>query len=319
MFHVKHSPTEVILDRFHTDTVPICDYEGSDYRTRFWTDQGRAYEDLAERIAIRRLLPPRGERLLEVGTGFGRLVDLYQGYKQILLLDYSKSMLREAQARLGPEPKYIYVAADLYQLPLVDSLVDTVSMVRVIHHLVNVPRALGQIHRVVRPEGTFLLEFASKLHLKSILRYAVRRQSWSPFAPEPVEFVELNLNFHPQWMKSQLRDSGFSVVHVRTVSRFRIPFLKRLVPAPVLARLDGSLQWVGELWQLTPSVFVRAQRQGAIQEKPSEPATADPVSHFRCPSCQDRSWQAVETELRCQSCGARWGIDGGIYDFRKPL
>jgi len=30
---------------------PVCDYEGSDYRSRFWEGQGRDYEDQAERIA----------------------------------------------------------------------------------------------------------------------------------------------------------------------------------------------------------------------------------------------------------------------------
>ena len=41
------------------DKPPVCDYEGSDYRTRFWDGQGRDYEDLVERLALRRLLPPQ--------------------------------------------------------------------------------------------------------------------------------------------------------------------------------------------------------------------------------------------------------------------
>ena len=126
------------MNAFHDDTIPICDYEGSDYRTRFWQNQGREYEDLVERVAIRRLLPPKGKRLLEIGTGYGRLVDLYQGYDQIVLLDYSKSLLRQAQERLGRGPQYTYVAANLYHLPLADHMVDTVCMVRVIHHVANV-------------------------------------------------------------------------------------------------------------------------------------------------------------------------------------
>ncbi len=39
---------------------PICDYEGSNYRTEFWEKRGRDYEDRVERIALRRLLPRRG-------------------------------------------------------------------------------------------------------------------------------------------------------------------------------------------------------------------------------------------------------------------
>ena len=50
--------------------TPICDYEGSDY-VEFWN--GRQYEDSCERIALARLLPPGGARLIDLGAGFGRL------------------------------------------------------------------------------------------------------------------------------------------------------------------------------------------------------------------------------------------------------
>ena len=74
----------------------ICDYEGSTYRTDFWEGQGREYEDLAERIALRKLLSPDGDLLMEIGAGFGRLADLYDNHKKVVLLDYSKSMLHQA-------------------------------------------------------------------------------------------------------------------------------------------------------------------------------------------------------------------------------
>jgi len=308
------------LDQYdrHSDAIPICDYEGSDYRSRFWANQNREYEDLAERLAIQHLLPPTGHRLIEIGTGFGRLVDMYQGYEHIVLLDYSKSLLREAQERLGRE-KYTYVAADVYRLPLADSVVDTVTMVRVMHHMANVPGALRQISRLVRPGGTFVLEFASKLHLKSILRYALRRQSWSPFVREPVEFVELNFDFHPRWMRDRLEEHGFAVERIRTVSRFRIPLLKRLIPARALARLDGALQGIGNFWQLTPSVFVQARRTGPEGSLVVPPGATDPTELFRCPDCEQQNWEMRPDQMHCRSCGARWAIDDGIYDFKKAL
>ncbi len=80
---------------------PVCDYEGSDYRARFWEDGGRDYEDRVERVALRRLLPPAGDTLIEVGAGFGRLADEYRGYKRVVLFDYSRTLLREAQEILG--------------------------------------------------------------------------------------------------------------------------------------------------------------------------------------------------------------------------
>jgi SAM-dependent methyltransferase len=266
---------------------------------------------------LRRLLPKNGTRLLEIGTGFGRLVDLYQPYEQVILLDYSKSLLRQAQGRLGRD-KFIYVAADLYRMPLADAIVDTVSMVRVIHHLADVPGALRQIQRVLQPEGAFVLEFASKLHLKSILRYALRRQSWNPVDRAPVEFVELNFDFHPKWMFEQLDAHGLGVERIRTVSRFRIPLLKRMIPPRFLARLDGALQGLGALWQLTPSVFVRARREADEHAAPTVPGVLSPEQIFRCPSCTHSEWHMAGAELHCLSCGSRWAIDDGIYDFKAP-
>jgi len=67
--------TFAILDTMHemAESTPVCDYEGSDYRARFWDNQGRDYEDQVERAALRRLMPPRGRTLIDIGAGFGRL------------------------------------------------------------------------------------------------------------------------------------------------------------------------------------------------------------------------------------------------------
>ncbi len=54
------------------DRPPVCDYEGSDYQSSFWEQGDRRYEDQVEAIALRRLLPPGGKLLLEVGAGAGR-------------------------------------------------------------------------------------------------------------------------------------------------------------------------------------------------------------------------------------------------------
>ncbi|RME06394.1 MAG: hypothetical protein D6803_06565, partial [Anaerolineae bacterium] len=75
---------------------PICDYEGSDYQTRFWEQGGREYEDRAEAVALRRLLPASGELLLEVGAGAGRNTPRYKGYKRIVLMDYSLTQIQQA-------------------------------------------------------------------------------------------------------------------------------------------------------------------------------------------------------------------------------
>jgi len=290
----------------------ICDYEGSSYRTDFWEGQGREYEHLAERIALRKLLPPAGARLMEIGAGFGRLVDLYDGYQQVVLLDYSKSMLRQAQDHLGRGGKYIYVAADLYGMPFVDSVFDTTVTVRVLHHVQNIPAAFQEIQRVLKPGGVYVLEYANKRHLKAVLRYLLGRQSWSPFAPEPYEFVELNYDFHPAWMKARLTEAGFAIERELAVSSFRLPLPKRLIPPRPLAALDGLLQGPTAPLKLAPSVFVRARAQ-------KEDAQAEVRGFFRCPSCHGTDLIEAEGVLTCRGCGRGWAIDDGIYDFKEPV
>ncbi len=304
---MKDEAAEHILDRSQT----ICDYEGTSYYARFWEGKGREYEDLAERIAMRKLLPARGDRLLEVGAGFGRLADLYQGYDQVILLDYAVSGLREAQARLGKSDRYRYVAADLYKLPLTPGSCDTVVTVRVLHHVADVAAALRQIAAVVRPRGTYLLEYANKRNIKAIARYLLRRQQWSPFALEPYEFVRLNFDFHPDWIAQELRRAGFSLEAGLAVSHFREPVLKRIIPPQVLAAADGLIQGVAAAWKLTPSVFLRTRA--------AEQGAASKGCLFRCPTCDGLTLQEAPDALTCAGCGAVWGILDGIYDFRTPI
>ncbi len=112
------------------------------------------------------------------------------------------------KARLGTDKRYIYVAADIYHLPLADGSCDAAVMERVIHHMADVPAALRQIRAALAPGSPFVLEYASKRNLKAIVRYALRRQTWSPFDLEPVEFVKLNFDFHPAYMAQLLARRG---------------------------------------------------------------------------------------------------------------
>ena len=287
----------------------ICDYGESSYRTDFWEGQGREYEDLAERIALRHMMPVPRRRLLDIGPGFGRLSEFYQGYDQVVLLDYSRSLLRQAQDRLGRSNRFVYVAASFYSMPFQANLIDTAMMVRVMHHVEDVPALLGEVSRVLNSHGTYVLEFASKRHLKAILRYALRGQTWNPFDQEPVEFVEMNFDFHPAWMRDRLGEAMFHVKHTRTVSHFRLPLLKRVIPAKLLAAADGLCQPTGAWWQLTPSVFVQCENG---KEAPATPA----ASLFRCPSCHGGDLGESAEALTCQGCGARWPIEDGIYTFK---
>ncbi len=84
-----------------TNTPPVCNYEGSDYQTSFWEQGGREYEDRAEAIALKRMLPESGKFMLELGAGAGRNTPRYAGFERIVVLDYSTTQLAQAQQKLG--------------------------------------------------------------------------------------------------------------------------------------------------------------------------------------------------------------------------
>ena len=290
---------------------PVCDYEGSDYQTSFWEQGGREYEDQVEAIALRRLLPPAGKLLLEIGAGAGRNTPRYRGFERIVLLDYSRSQLQQAQNNLGRSDRYIYVAADVYRLPFVPGLFDAATMIRTLHHLAAAAQALQQVRQVLQPGAVFILEFSNKQNIKAILRYVMRRQAWSPFTSEPVEFAALNFDFHPRTVREWLRQADFNVVRQLTVSHFRIGVLKRYLPLRFLVALDSIAQLSGDWWQLSPSVFVRAQTT------PGGPVAA-PAAFFRCPECGEYPLEEKEDWLPCPACGRGWQVHDGIYDFRQP-
>jgi len=290
---------------------PVCDYEGSDYQTSFWEQGGREYEDQAEAIALRRLLPPSGDLLLEIGAGAGRNTPRYQGFQRVVLLDYSRTQLQQARQRLGDEQRYLYVAGDAYRLPFVAGLFDAATMIRTLHHMADAPKVIQQVRQVLKPAAVFILEYANKQNLKAMLRYALGRQTWSPYTSEPVEFVDLNFDFHPRAIRKWLSENGFQLQRQLTVSHFRIGFLKRWVPLNILVGADSLAQLTGDMWQLTPSVFARAQAVG------SSP-TAQPGSFFRCPECGQTPMEDLDDRLVCPNCSRTWLVRDGIYDFREP-
>jgi ubiquinone/menaquinone biosynthesis C-methylase UbiE len=298
-----------IITKMPSERAPICDYEGSDYQTAFWEEGGREYEDQVEAVALRRLLPPSGKLLLEVGAGAGRNTPRYGGFEHVVLVDYSRTQLQQAQERLGASDRYTYVAANAYHLPFEPGLFDAATMIRTLHHMADPAAAIDQVRQALQPGAVFILEFANKRNLKAILRYVLRRQSWSPFTPQAVEFAKLNFDFHPRQLRAWLRENRFEVERQLTVSHFRMQPLKRLVPVKILVAMDSLAQWTGDLWQLSPSVFVRSRATG-------DSPIAQPGSFFRCPVCGHAPLKKQSQGMTCPNCAQEWRLEAGIYDFR---
>jgi hypothetical protein len=111
-------------------------------------------------------------------------------------------------------------------------------------------------------------------------------------------------------MRQRFVESGFRIEAIRSVSYYRIPLLKKVLPANWLAALDGWTQPTGRWFQYSPSIFLKAVPVGAAVEV---------NSFFKCPICGQAQLQPEAAYLICLNCDVRWGVKDGIYDFKTPL
>lgn len=300
--------------------IPVIDYEGSQYRADFWVGQGRQYEDAVERLALQRLLPAHGGRIAEIGAGFGRLADLYRGYEQVVLFDYSRTLLQEAARDLGEDARFVFVAGNIYSLPLASGVLDSLVMVRVMHHLANVPAALEQLRRVMHRHSVGVIEFANKRNLKAMVRWGARRQRWSPFDREPIEFVALNYDFHPAWMSEKFDRAGLRIDRRYAVSHFRLGALKRAFGPDTLARIDSWLFAVGGTYPLAPSVFLKVYAPSGGSRSLAGAGVADVTLLLRCPTCAAESFDRIaEDRVECAGCHRVYARRTGVWDMKEPV
>lgn len=245
-----------------TDKV-VSDYNGYDYKKIFWEDADREYEDQADRMAIRKLLPKRMEKFADIGGGYGRLANEYlKRARKVYLFDYSKTELDQAKEIYGD--KINTKAGDIYKLPFRDSELDGLMMVRVTHHLEHLDEAIEELYRVLKPGGVAVIEVANKRTLPKMARYVTHRSKENPWSKSPSNYTEICetgfYNYHPKYVEEIFARTGFKLEKVLSVSNFRSKTLKKIFKTSGLVKMENTAQQALAPIRFAPSIYYKLRK-----------------------------------------------------------
>lgn len=243
-------------------------YDDPNYNYQdYWS--GREYEHAAEEMAIRRLLKGKQfKHAVDVGGGYGRLSKfLTQFADKVTLAEPSQQQLDIAKIYLKDTHEVERKLLQAADLKMPKGSVDLVLVVRVLHHLPDPMVELQEISRVLKPGGTFILEFANDAHFLNRIRYAAhgKRVPSKPISIQDEAKVKAGelpfVNHHPKTIIKMLRDAGFELETVLSGSNLRSPSLKKVFGKRPLIALEKVLQPFLAPIYFGPSVWLKLTRK----------------------------------------------------------
>ncbi len=248
-------------------------YDSYDYSS-YWQD--RQYEHESESIAIKSFLSKIKviSKVVEIGSGFGRLVPSYAyRAKSATITEPSSKLLALARKNLKNYKNVNYLQSTLANLPqkVKNKKFDLVLMVRVMHHLTDSNKVFKVIEELTSDNGYLILEFANKIHSKKTLQHILKGdfnfvrdettidvRSQKSKKNKTIPF----LNYHPNLIKKELEKHNFKVIEIRSVSNIRSPFLKKYLPKDILLEIEKILQKPLSFIYFGPSIFILAKKRG---------------------------------------------------------
>ena len=178
-----------------------------------------------------RAAQPRGAVALDLATGTADLaIELgRQGARSVVGADYSHAMLDAAQTKIAGKrvTRISLLEADALALPFADAMFDCITSAFLLRNVVDLPRSLGEMRRVLRPGGRAVaLELT---HLRPGLRARLFEMYFQGVVPrlggliagDTAAYTYLPASLDPfpdaDRLASTFRDAGFTDVAYRLV------------------------------------------------------------------------------------------------------
>jgi SAM-dependent methyltransferase len=233
-----------------TETEIRKAYEGEAVATRYvgarFTNELHGLLHARQVAAVQRALEQaRPQRILEIAPGPGRLTRDIRPSGTLLCLEYNEGMIEQGRRACGGQATW--VRGNGFQLPFA-AVFDLVYSFRFIRHFhrADRERLYGEIRRVLRPGGLFLMDAVNE-RISRPLREA-----------HPEEYPIYDKLYQPDELRQELAGAGFELVGMPPVQKKyglqslsqrllgpRCRWLNRLVIRALerLPRSDG-LEWI---------------------------------------------------------------------------
>lgn len=248
---IKKENDKKEIVNFYKEEAAIYDVE------RFSTPQGK-YVDITQKDILLNMVDSwEDKKILEVGCGTGRFsIEIVKHGGVVTGLDPSITMLK----KLGEKIKINYISlgkeidfvnASGYELPFSDDTFDGCICINVVNHLPDYNIMLNEVHRILKPNGFFVINIPNifSLYLPVALLVNIRKRSvYNDVYSQWFTLPRIIKDFH---------DTGFKVNEIKgsaILPAFIFP--KKLIF--LLKRLD-KISRGSFLRYVTGSIFIKAE------------------------------------------------------------
>ncbi len=249
--------------------TPWEGFDTFDFRS-YMSHKRTLYEDAVERIALRRLLPKSGSDLIDLGANFGRLTNEYVNFSRIVLVDGSFTSMVQAKQLQSKYPAYP-TCSDIVTAPFPAEQFDAAICVRTIHLNEQISEIFAEAHRLLRPGGYFIFDYFNQRYVverflslfKLRDRSAQQDRSILSDGNRGIKSRKWNVayQFNPGFIDAIMEEAGFVKDNQLGTGVFSYKGLVRLLPLPVMIKIDVFLQFVTGRYSLGRSLFVVSRKK----------------------------------------------------------
>lgn len=233
------------------------------------------YTHVSEIEAVKKLtegVDLTGKTILDLGCGNGRLLSLYPEAGLKIGLDTSLMLLQAAKKR---EPDFLFVCAQMEDLPFRDCVADFSVSVRVFQHIRVPKEAFSEMVRATKPSGQVALEIYNKFNLKELykrlrmLKWMDRIKPWGLEYDRYYSFLEIEKWYRENFVRiAKYAGAGWGI-HFYL---FELVMFRRFVPEKlqkIAYNIFLGLERVVGTWPFFSKTMEKVCVIGSLQGKSS--------------------------------------------------